>query len=367
MKFQSLNLLLSPNKIIPHYEYRNTTVNKEFSSPISAEFHWTSNCNYDCTHCSYGSRRKTTNYLTDEIIEILIQDLIDINCKSVYLSGGGEPTIVKKWDTYTEQLVSGGIEVALITNGVAIRVKHIEITRKMNYIAVSVYSTREDRYKEITGSKFFNQQFLLPKKIKNGISNTIVGARCVLNKTNYDELYEIYCTAIDAGFDYIIFIPAVDYEDKGIFLEDRWIEHVQSDIKKMLDRYDHARTNVKSLLKKKVSHYSSDNYLESITRSSSESCYAIKMGSGVFFNYDGGVYLCQPDIGNKELEIGNLNNNNFRDIWNSDRHCKVIERLNKRWNNGNCKNCRSIAFNKAIDSHYSNPVNLSEIEIDYFL
>ena len=366
MSFKSLDILLNPNKIIPHYDSR-INASQKAPFPISAELHWTSNCNYDCTHCSYGSRRKTTNYLTDEIIKALIQDLTDMNCKAVYLSGGGEPTVIKKWDHYTEHLISGGAEVALITNGIAVLDKHIKTIRKMNYVAVSVYSTQEERYREITGSKFFNRQFSLPKSIKSSKSNTIVGARCVLNRINYDELYELYCAAIDAGFDYIIFIPAVDYEGRGVFLEDRWIERVQSNIKEVFDKFDHTRTNVKALLKKKVSHYSDGNYLDGISSIGLDSCGAIKIGSSIFFNYDGGVYLCQPDIGNKELEIGNLNDNRFMDIWNSSRHDEVIKILNKRWRGGSCKNCRSIAFNKAIDSYYLNPKNVNTIEMDYFL
>jgi radical SAM protein with 4Fe4S-binding SPASM domain len=366
MSFKSLDVLLNPNKIIPHYDSRANLARKNIF-PISAELHWTSNCNYDCTHCSYGSRRKTTNYLTKKIIETLIQDLIHMNCKAVYLSGGGEPTVVKKWGQYTEQLVSGGLEVALITNGIAILDKHIDTIRKMNYIAVSVYSTQEDRYKEITGSKFFNRQFSLPKKIKSSKIDTIVGARCVLNMTNYDELYEIYCSAIDAGFDYIIFIPAVDYEGRGVFLKDSWIDYVQRIIVEMFDKFDHSRTNVKSLLKKKVKHYSNNNYLDGIVCNGSELCSSIKIGSSVFFNYDGGVYLCQPDIGNKELEIGNLYDKCFIDIWNSDRHYEVIEILNKRWSGGNCKSCRSIAFNKAINGHCSDLININTVDIDYFL
>jgi radical SAM protein with 4Fe4S-binding SPASM domain len=366
MSFKSLDVLLNQNKIIPHYDSRVGIIKRNIF-PISAELHWTSNCNYDCIHCSYGSRRQTTNYLTSEIIKILVQDLISMNCKAVYLSGGGEPTVIKKWDNYVEQLIAGGTEVSLITNGIAVLDRHVKTIRSMNYIAVSVYSTQEERYKEITGSKFFNRQFSLPKKIRSIESSVIVGARCVLNKINYDELYEIYCAAINAGFDYIIFIPAVDYEGKGVFLEDGWIDHVKKNIIKMFDEFDHSRTNVKSLLKKKVNHYSDSNYLDGITCDGRKSCNSIKIGSGVFFNYDGGVYLCQPDIGNKELEIGNLNVNRFIDIWNSDRHYQVMKILNKRWSNGNCKNCRSIAFNKAINNHCLDPVDLNTIDMDYFL
>ena len=72
MSFISLETLLNPNKILPFYLNRAES-NKKIFPPISAEIHWTSNCNYDCTHCSYGSRRQTTNYLTGEIIETIHQ------------------------------------------------------------------------------------------------------------------------------------------------------------------------------------------------------------------------------------------------------------------------------------------------------
>ena len=312
MSFKSLDILLNPNKILQHYVDRSV-VSEIKQAPISSEIHWTSNCNYDCIHCSYGSRRKTVNYLKSDIIENLIDDLIEMKCQAVYLSGGGEPTVVKRWDSYSDKLILNNVEVALITNGVAIQEKHIPIIQRMNYVAVSIYSTKEDRYREITESRFFDQQFTLPKKVKNNTSQVIVGARCVLNKINYDELHEIYCSAIDAGFDYVIFIPAVDYEGRGVFLEEQWIDIVKENIKDKIDKFDHTRTNVKALLNKKILHYSEKNYLSGID----SQCSSINSGSGVFFNYDGGVYLCQPDIGDSSLEIGNLYDNRFIDIWNS--------------------------------------------------
>ena len=362
--FTKLDDLLNPNKIIPHYDKR-CSVNK-VSPPISAEIHWTSNCNYDCVHCSYGSRRQSKNYLHHDVIDDLINDLIEINCKSVYFSGGGEPTMIKKWASYANELMNSDIEVALITNGVTVKEKHLEIARKMNYIAVSVYSTKEERYQKITGSKFFSQQFSLPNIIKNDKSSTIIGARCVLNEINYDELYEIYCAAIDSGFDYIIFIPAVDYESKGIVLEEKWLILVNEDINNNIDKFDHYRTNVKSLLKRNIYHYTSSNYID-YSVNISHKCESINIGSCVFFNYDGGVYLCQPDIENKEFEIGNLNNDRFINIWNSSRHVQIMERLNKRWERGHCKNCRSIAFNKAILAHQKYPVEINTIAKDCFL
>jgi len=365
MSFISLDILLNKNKIIPFYQERHRD-NFKNMMPISAEIHWTSNCNYDCVHCSYGSRRGTKGYLSREVIDFLINDLIEMNCQAVYFSGGGEPTVMSRWDQYASKLIENEIEVALITNGVAIKRNSLSVVRKMNYIAVSVYSTYEDRYKKITDSRFFNEQFTLPEKVKGNSSSVIVGARCVLNKYNFDEVYDIYNTAISSGFDYIIFIPAVDYEGRGVILEEKCIEYIKNNIQTHYELFDHSRTNVASILKRNISYYNKNNYLASFIKPL-EGCEAIHMRSGVFINYDGGVYLCQPDIGDKDLEIGNLNDCTMREIWNSDQHYKVIEVLNERWNKGFCDNCRSIVFNQAIYNYHQDEVIDKNIVLDPFL
>ena len=341
-----LSQLLDSKKIVPFYRERKDKTDEELP-PISVELHWTSNCNYDCVHCSYGSRRKTKGYLNKEMTEAVVDDLIKMECQAVYLSGGGEPTVLSGWERYAEKFINSGVEVALITNGVAIKEKHLPVIRKMNYVAVSIYSTEEERYNKITDSRFFNEQFSLPKKIKQEVYSVIVGARCVLNEVNFDEVYEIYATAIDSGFDYVIFIPAVDYEGRGVVLEQSWVDHVGQQIKENLDRFDHDRTNVKSLVNKKVSHYMINDYRENIPVSV-EGCKSIQIRGSVFVNYNGGVYLCQPDIGDAQYEIGNLGENKFSEIWNSEKHHRVIEQLNHRYDSGRCRNCRSIAFNQSI-------------------
>jgi len=346
MKFNALSELIDNNKIIPFYRERKNL--KEIAPPVSVEFHWTSNCNYDCVHCSYGSRRKTTNYLNRSIVSDLVEDVCGMGVRAVYLSGGGEPTVLKGWHKYAQRLLDNNVKVALITNGVAIDGQHIGVVRQMEYVAVSVYSTQELRYREITQSNRFEAQFLLPNKIKKQGVNTIVGARCVINDVNFDEIFEIYNKSVVSGFDYIIFIPAVDYENSGITLSDDVRQEVKLIIDKNKSLFDFNRTNVAGLLNFDVNHYQKTSYLDQLSRSS-DGCKCIQIGSGAFINYDGGVYLCQPDIGNKDLEIGNVGEMSFAKIWGSMRHMDIIENLNERYATGGCKQCRSIAFNKAID------------------
>src|SRR3972149_2433546 len=117
----NLKHLLSESKFIPIYLNRKD-LNKERLGPHSVELHWTSSCNYDCVHCSYGMRRgeKVRVTISPDIVSSLINDMVKLGVSSVYISGGGEPTLVRDWDAYIARLLGNGIEVALITNGVVI-------------------------------------------------------------------------------------------------------------------------------------------------------------------------------------------------------------------------------------------------------
>lgn len=360
-----LKVLLSSKKFIPIYSSRKN-LNKDQLGPVAVELHWTSICNYNCIHCSYGNRRQLRERISHDVINNIVEDLIVLDVKGVYLSGGGEPTTIAGWDSYACELIKNNVEVALITNGVLLKESHLDVLRKMNYIAVSLYSTDEKEYAEITSGKFFEKQFLLPSLLKREPGNKVVGARCVLNKINYKNVVYIYQRAIKAGFDYIIFIPAVDYEDIGIDLQMDEVSYLQELLLKHFDEFDPSKTNVDSLIKRKSHYYDIIDYRESI-RDPQKGCKSIQIRGNAFINYDGGVYLCQPHIDDARYCIGNVNETRLTEIWNSQRHLGVIELLNQDFALGLCKNCRSIGFNKAVDEYDHNSSTVSEVVTDVFI
>lgn len=360
-----LKKLLSSRKFLPIYIGRKNA-DKRFLGPVAVEFHWTSKCNYKCIHCSYSSRRLTKKSLSDELINSVIEDLINLKTQGVYLSGGGEPTTVEGWAGYAGRLMSSGIETALITNGAAIKKSHLNILRNMNYIAVSIYSDDEGEYRQITGGRSFNKQFDLPSMIKHEHNHAIIGARCVLNSINYKRIVSIYQRAMDAHFDYIIFIPSVDYENADISLSPDEMEIVHGILRGYYEIFDLSRTNADSLLKQKIRHYESADYRMDFLMSPAE-CSAVTIRGNAFINYDGGVYLCQPRIGDAQFCIGNVTEMQFKKIWNSKRHLEVIDALNEQFAGGLCKNCRSINFNKAADAYDKNPLLISDITKDVFI
>lgn len=148
------------------------------------------------------------------------------------------------------------------------------------------------------------------------------------------------------GFDYIIFIPAVDYEKRSIDLTQEQKDCVLEQIEKGLGDIDPATTNLINVKNNGVGHYGS-SYLPKLKKS--VLCNAILMRSNAFINYDGEVYLCQPLIGDKNYSLGNLNKQSFAQLWNADRHNEVIARLNEKFALGYCENCRAISYNVAIN------------------
>lgn len=194
-------------------------------------------------------------------------------------------------------------------------------------------------------------------------SPLIIGARCVINHINYKEMFNTYKATMDSGFDYCLFIPAVDYEKRQIALTDEQKTSVLQQIESNLDKINPATTNLLNIKANNIGHYKKD-YLPDLKKSFI--CTSIMLRTNAFINYDGEVYLCQPLIGNLAYSIGNLNSQSFKELWNGPKHLSVIASLNEKFAKGNCENCRSIAYNKAIDAHLCG-MNVASVPCDKFL
>lgn len=334
-----LRKLINPEKILLPYCDRK---NKRDCSPFSVELHLTSYCNHNCYHCSYRNRRSKHLTVNDNEIEILVEDLVKMRVNGIYWSGGGEPTTLKNISKYMKKIADSDIEQALVTNGILLNDKMIAHLVRFNYIAVSFPASKNQTYQKITGCYTRDRLYKNIKKLRSILEKTIIGARCVINKFNYKEIISIYNDAKELGFDYIIFIPVIDYEKRGnteLTKEEK--DYLKEEIKTMTPYLDSSFTNLLDIFDRGMLYYKEEN-------KSGDPCYANNIRATAFINYDGGVWLCQPHIGNPEYSIGNINERRFCEIWNSERHKEVIKLLDNEHKKGACKNCRSIGYNKVI-------------------
>lgn len=80
------------------------------------QIHPTTECNYNCSYCSYRGENKFLNLDIDAVCEYLKQ-VHDLGCKTVKITGGGEPLLYKNILCLILTAKQYGMKISLQTNG----------------------------------------------------------------------------------------------------------------------------------------------------------------------------------------------------------------------------------------------------------
>jgi len=352
--------LLTPSKFLPVYLERGGL--SRMAAPHSVELHLTAGCNFRCLHCSYARRNAARAQVAPELADRLIADLTGpVKPRGVYFSGGGEPTVMPGWEGYMARCLDAGIETALVTNGSLLKAGHMGLLSRLSYMAVSIHSPDRATHARITGGPGFDAQFSLPGKVKAQGTGVIVGARCVLNAQNHAQAADIYRVAMDAGYDYVIFIPAVDYEGRGLALDAAQVATLGGMAAN--GGFNEDSTNFQALARRSFGYYAPEAGSPPVSCGSGGPggpggpCHAVRLGATAFVNYDSRVYPCQPNIGRSQAAIGNLRERPLSAFWGGRRHRAVAERLCAEYRAGACSNCRAMAYNRVAREYGDTPPN----------
>jgi radical SAM protein with 4Fe4S-binding SPASM domain len=335
------NDLLNSNKILyclaeklPDYMEGKRNFN-----PWSIEIHPTSRCNYKCVFCSYQERNEKRSILDQAMMKNLVESIIKMKIKGVYLSGGGEPSAYPNLTEHIKRLYENNVETAIITNGYLLnKTGIVEIANMLNYIAVSIASVQPENYQKITNVDGLATVLKIPEQIKNrhGEKSPIIGSRIVVSNLNVGEIEEILLTIKESLFDYALFKIVRDYEDRGLGLNSEEEERLKKTVVSMRERglIDKEFTNLDLIFdyKKTENKYT-------------EKCLVNEMGLLAVVDSDGKVYPNIVEIGKEDFCIGDLNKTPLDKMWHSVAHDKVKETSNAKCQKNACKNCRAIAYN----------------------
>lgn len=333
--------LLNSSKILFHYGkmLEDISKGKKQFYPIAIEIHPTAVCNHRCIHCSYKERNENRLSLSQEIMDKLIDSIISMNIRAVYFSGGGEPTLYPNLTKYIDKLYANGVECSIITNGSCFEdMGLIHKADKLNYIAVSVPAVDEETFQTITGTNNLEKVLSLPSKIKSfhKENSPIIGSRIVLTNKNYRSVKNFMKVIREREFDYALFKIVRDYEDNGQGLSQEEEQYLKNIIQEY-EGIDENFTNLRSIF----------NYRQ--TPEFLNKCWVNQWGMLANVSTDGRVYPNIVEIDKDEFCIGNLYDTRLEEMWNSEQHEKVKQRSNEKWLNGECKNCRAIAYNSIIN------------------
>lgn len=84
--------------------------------PIHVQLNPTNRCNFACGFCSCSERQRQQELDLDSNIEIMSLFKL-LGCKSVTITGGGEPTLHKNIDALLQGIKMLGVKIGLVTNG----------------------------------------------------------------------------------------------------------------------------------------------------------------------------------------------------------------------------------------------------------
>lgn len=316
-------LFLHPQKINQLFGSQQV----DLTYPISVELSLTNLCNLNCVYCSDMDLRKNqgiSSQLDIEVLKNLFQDLKQGGTKGIVIEGGGEPTIYPYFDEAISFAKEIGLAVGLITNGT--RLLNKNILKKFEWIRVSLDATTGEEYAEIKGVDKF--EIVLKNIAEYAKSCRTVGVGFVVTNNNISQIENLVMRLRELHVSYIQLRPVVDCEELYPYGVD--LEYLKS--------YQNPDYAVET----------AGMYENANAGNNELPCRAHSVTSVISAN--GNVYLCgRLNIYNWIPPIGNINENTFFEIWNSEERIKQADMVSDaKFCAKNCPQCRISKFNQLI-------------------
>lgn len=297
------------------------------SYPISVELTLTNMCNLQCVYCSDQELRKRQGYqnMSVEIFERLFTDLAHGGTKGIVFEGGGEPTLHPQFEQLVQLARTCGLAVGLITNGT----KNLkpEIVKKLEWIRVSLDASNAEEYERLKKVDCFEE--VLSNIAHYAKYCKTVGVGYVVTNQNMTNIETLILRLRDFGVSYIQMRPVVDNPE---------LSPNEKDLKYL------------EIYRNRVFNVIVDGMKENAEGGNAGlPCYASSITSVI--SGDGSVYLCgRLNIYDWLPPIGNIQEQQFTDIWNGNERKKQLKMIgNREFCKKNCPQCRVSKYNQLFD------------------
>ena len=340
----SHKLLFHPTSVAKWLEAEDNWSKLKIIYPIYVEISPYGGCNHRCTFCALDYMGYENIGLEFDTLKNTLTNMAQKGVKSVMFAGEGEPLLFKGLDLIVEHCTKIGIDTSLTTNFVPLNKKNIErCVENCSWIKVSLNAGTAKTYAQIhqTNEKDFervmdNLKYALEYKRKNNLKCTI-GVQTLLLPENKDEIELLAQQCKEIGVDYLVVKP--------------YSQHLFSETNKYAD-IDYTQT---MHLGKDLEKFNDDTF-HVVFRAHTMQKYVVKKQSykqchstAFFWGYiaaDGKVFGCSAYLGEDKFCYGNIYDNTFEEIWESDKRKKSYEYVKNELDIKNCRvNCRMDEVN----------------------
>jgi radical SAM protein with 4Fe4S-binding SPASM domain len=315
--------------------------------PVYVEISPYGGCNHRCSFCALDYMGYDNIGLDFNILKNTLTDMSKNGVKSVMFAGEGEPLLFKNLDFIVEHCKSVGIDTSLTTNFVLANRSAVQrYIENCSWIKVSLNAGTSQSYAKIhqTQEKDFhrvieNLKNALEYKREKGLNCTI-GVQMLLLPENKDEAVSLAKICKEIGVDYLVIKP--------------YSQHLSSETTKYKD-IDYGKM---LYIEDELNAISDDNF-SVVFRANTmkkhgekkqpyDKCYSTPF----FWAYiaaDGKVFGCSAYLGKDEFCYGNVYDNSFAEIWESDKREQSYRYVKNELDIKNCRlNCRMDEVNRYL-------------------
>lgn len=275
----------------------------------------TLSCNAKCKHCgSSAEKKKYEGELTTEEIKNAFKQISeDMNAHLILINvTGGEPLVrqdlCEVMEYATKEL---GFHWGMTTNGILLNDENIEKLKKANMETISIsidgLEKTHDNFRGVPGS--YKTIIENIKKLKKANYVKHIQVTTVVNKTNIEELEELYKIMLDLGLDSWR-LASMDPIGRAKENDDLLLDG--KELKKLLD-FILKKNKEKKL---KIS-YGCPGFLglkyEKDTRDYYFNCRTGINVASILYNGD--LFVCPNVPRIKHLIQGNIRTDNFKKVW----------------------------------------------------
>ncbi len=327
----NLNNVYSPMKIFHHQDKIAQMKRGEQPNPICIQLMLCDHCNMACSFCSFRMPGYDSNQLFGETSENgvvnnnpyriipynkcleIVDDAVEMGVKAFHLTGSGEPTVHPQHKQVMEYILSKGLDLAVVTNGLILREGVEEIYSKCKWVRISVDAGNADTYSKmrVVSKQSFDKTLSNIRKIvetiKRNNSDTIVGVGFVTTAENYREIYEATKLIKSLGVNNIR-ISAMFNPDNFEYFKEFYQEAKQNAANAKLDFEDKSFT---------VFNRFGDR-VQDLIDENPDYKFCGYMNVNTIIAGDQNVYTCCVNSFNERGLIGSVKNQRFKELWSGE-------------------------------------------------
>lgn len=213
---------LYTNMKVFHYKEKIDSLpvdNKEILPPVHIRIKPTNVCNHRCSYCAYreadlqlGKDMVVKDFIPEEKMMEIIDDIIDMGVKAVTFSGGGEPFCYPYLLQTAKKLAESPVQFASLTNGSLLKDEVAEtFAHHAKWLRVSMDGWDDASYTQYRGVRDgeFTRIMENIKSFKNLKGSCYLGVSIIVNRENCEHIVGLSKKLKDVGVNSIKISPCI--------------------------------------------------------------------------------------------------------------------------------------------------------------